>query len=296
MAIKASIFPRADWSENRAQGKLRAKRGKRRLNRWKWRAPRRFHHSLSNCRFSLIAYWRMSSLSIPSNTDPQTVEFSRIMRVKMLDKSCDLQDQKERSELRTSIMEARREWLSMVLGRYLREAGKYHLLANHGDDLKQEGFIALLIAIDRFDPDMGANFGTYAENAVIGAFKQYLRDKLGLIRESRHNQEKRAASGKSAPVVVEQAACDDVLDIADENDFTQPIELRDAVAAAFESWDADNRNASRQRRAVYATFFEDATLTTLALELECGITQAWRYLEAGKERLKHFMEQQGYGS
>lgn len=45
-----------------------------------------------------------------------------------------------------------------------------------GDDLAQEGFLALLDAVRRFSPDKGASFGTFAEhcirNRMISVFKK----------------------------------------------------------------------------------------------------------------------------
>ena len=220
-------------------------------------------------------------------------EAARIMRVKLLDKSESFADQCERTALRTKIMEARREWLTMLLNRFLSKRGLCHLLDSHFDDLMQEGFIALLVAIDRFDPDQCVQFGTYAEDAVVGAFQHYIRDKVGIIRESACNQEKRAQTGETAPVRVEQGD-DETLDArASDGDFAGAIELRDAIEAAFQAWDICNQNSVRARRAVYATYFEGATLVVLAAEFGVSVTQTHRILKAAERRLKSFLEKQG---
>lgn len=44
------------------------------------------------------------------------------------------------------------------------------------DDLFQYGCIGLLKAIDRFDPDYGARFSTYAVPIILGEVRRYLRD------------------------------------------------------------------------------------------------------------------------
>lgn len=57
--------------------------------------------------------------------------------------------------------------------------------ANQGeqhDDLIQVGSIGLLKAIDRFDPDRGVEFTTYAVSAIVGEIRHHLRDKARLVR------------------------------------------------------------------------------------------------------------------
>src|SRR4029079_1652892 len=44
------------------------------------------------------------------------------------------------------------------------------------DDLEQIAAIGLLRAIDRFDPDRGVTFPTFAVPTILGELKRYLRD------------------------------------------------------------------------------------------------------------------------
>lgn len=55
------------------------------------------------------------------------------------------------------------------------------------DDLYQVASLALIKAIDRFDPDKGVKFSTYATPSVIGEIKNYFRDKVRLINPGRKN-------------------------------------------------------------------------------------------------------------
>ena len=48
------------------------------------------------------------------------------------------------------------------------------------EDLRQEGYLGLLRAIDGFDPDRGVGFATYATYFVEGHIRQYFRDKTWL--------------------------------------------------------------------------------------------------------------------
>jgi len=59
------------------------------------------------------------------------------------------------------------------------------------EDLVQVGTIGLLKSIDRFDPDRGVEFSTYATPTVIGEIKRYFRDKGWAIRVPRRLQELR---------------------------------------------------------------------------------------------------------
>ncbi len=63
------------------------------------------------------------------------------------------------------------------------------------DDLLQVGTIGLLKSIDRFDPERGVEFSTYATPTIIGEIKRYFRDKGWAIRVPRRLQELRMMIG-----------------------------------------------------------------------------------------------------
>src|ERR1051325_1491470 len=44
------------------------------------------------------------------------------------------------------------------------------------DDLVQVGYLGLIAAIERFDPDRGISFTTFALPTIVGEIKRYLRD------------------------------------------------------------------------------------------------------------------------
>lgn len=71
------------------------------------------------------------------------------------------------------------------LARRFRDRGEPH------DDLVQVGTIGLIKAVDRFDPDRGVEFSTYATPTVLGEIKRHFRDKGWSVRVPRRLQELR---------------------------------------------------------------------------------------------------------
>lgn len=112
------------------------------------------------------------------------------------------------------------------LARRFRDRGEPH------DDLVQVGTIGLIKAVDRFDPDRGVEFSTYATPTVVGEIKRHFRDKGWSVRVPRRLQELRMAIGRvsqdlshtlgRSPTVKEIAA---KLDVSEE-------EILEAIEAA----------------------------------------------------------------
>ena len=57
------------------------------------------------------------------------------------------------------------------------------------EDLSQVALLAMLRALRSYDPDVGAQFSTYAVPTVLGALKRHFRDRAWLVRPPRRVQE-----------------------------------------------------------------------------------------------------------
>src|SRR3954468_18470948 len=63
------------------------------------------------------------------------------------------------------------------------------------EDLEQVGTIGLINAVDRFEPSRGVDLAAFAAPTIVGEIKRHLRDRSGLIRVPRREQETNARLG-----------------------------------------------------------------------------------------------------
>jgi RNA polymerase sigma-B factor len=65
------------------------------------------------------------------------------------------------------------------------------------DDLAQVGAIGLIKAIDRFDPERGVEFASYATPTIVGEIRRHFRDNGWLVHVPRRAQELQATVGRA---------------------------------------------------------------------------------------------------
>lgn len=80
------------------------------------------------------------------------------------------------------------------LVRYL--AGKFMNRGEPIEDLVQVGTIGLINAIDRYDPERGTKFSTYATPTIVGEIRRHFRDKAWSLKVPRRLQELNLAANK----------------------------------------------------------------------------------------------------
>lgn len=85
--------------------------------------------------------------------------------------------------LRTDLFDHYRELVPRLVRRFLGKGESY-------EDLMQVGYLGLLKAIDRFDPEQGNSFVAYATPTIQGELKRYFRDRAWRLKISRRNKER----------------------------------------------------------------------------------------------------------
>jgi RNA polymerase sigma-B factor len=95
-------------------------------------------------------------------------------------------DPAERDRIRAQLVDAYHDFVYFL-------ARKFQNRGEPLDDIVQVGYLGLIKAIERFDPDLGFEFTTFATLTVAGEIKRHFRDKGTAIRFPRRLQELHAS-------------------------------------------------------------------------------------------------------
>ena len=115
--------------------------------------------------------------------------------------------------------------LAHQLARRFANRGETH------DDLVQVASVALIHAVDRFDPDRGFEFSTFATRTVLGELKRHFRDKGWAVRAPRRIQELYLELGRAADDLAQELGHPPtVRELADRTGATE-----ESVLEAFEA-------------------------------------------------------------
>jgi RNA polymerase sigma-B factor len=205
--------------------------------------------------------------------------------------------------------------------------------ANRGeplDDLIGVGTIGLMHAIDRFDPERGIRFATFATPTIVGEIKRHFRDRGWAIKVPRRLQEVNLAANKAVeqltiklnrpPTVQEiadhiKASLEETLEgmelghlyelisldneLGDDDDESRS-RLEDYVGkedGAFEVYglrsrleDAIGRLAPRERKIIILRFFKGWSQTDVARELQISQMHVSRLQHKALARLREMVE------
>jgi len=194
------------------------------------------------------------------------------------------------------------------------------------DDLVQVGFVGLIAAIDRFDPEKGVSFVTFAVPTILGEIKRYFRDQtwglkaprrlreLGLsLRKLREQleqnlgrppsiEEMARAAGVSEERLLQAMDLDRIYQPAsldahlqdengdDKSSFWDAVGRFDPELTAIEERETLRRALThldqRQRQIIYFRFFEEASQADVARRLGISQMHVSRLERAALKRLR----------
>jgi RNA polymerase sigma-B factor len=220
-------------------------------------------------------------------------------------------------------MDAREALVEHFLPLARSVAGRYRASSEQFDDLFQVASMALIKAVDGFDPDRGLAFSSYAVPTIIGELKRHFRDTGWALHVPRALQERVLAVERSerelsarlgrAPTVEELAragglSAEEVLDalearaahdtesIEGARSGADDIPLIDALGDRDERLDlVEERGAlsgpmreltDRERQILKLRFVDDLTQTEIAAEIGVSQMQVSRILRRTLERVR----------
>ncbi|MGZ4400999.1 MAG: SigB/SigF/SigG family RNA polymerase sigma factor [Gaiellaceae bacterium] len=214
--------------------------------------------------------------------------------------------------------ELARRFLPLARGLAMRYARSGEPL----DDLVQVACVGLLKAIDRFDPECGNEFSSFAVPTITGELRRYFRDcgwslhlprgeQDRLLSVRRHARELTGTLGRPpSPREIADAAglaLEDVLDALEAETATRPASLDAEIASAEAPTSRSNwlgreddgfefvesraaaahalrRLAPRDHQILYMRFFQDMRQAEIAERLGVSQMHVSRLLRAALER------------
>lgn len=155
----------------------------------------------------------------------------------------------ERAALRARVIEA-------FLPLAYRMAGRYRRTAEDIEDLRQVASVALIGAVDRYDPRFGRGFYAFAIPTISGELKRHFRDHAWAVQPTRRIQEmwlqlhhvgQRLAQELGRPPTAAELAramgvdIERVVEALDADRYHQPVSLSSpspgpSTAAATANW------------------------------------------------------------
>jgi RNA polymerase sigma-B factor len=157
---------------------------------------------------------------------------------------------------RTGRRSVRNRIVEQHMGLAVHIAKRYNAAAGRDDDIEQVAMLALVKAVDRFDPGVGVPFSAFAGRTIEGEIKRHFRDATWTIKVPRGakelhlavrraNDELSASLGRS-PTVDEVAAR---LDVSRDDVITGLVAGQARRADTIDPGPGDDDTASDRRTA-----------------------------------------------
>ena len=141
-------------------------------------------------------------------------------------------------ELRNKLVEENLYIVDILIRKYLGKGVDY-------DDLYQVGAIALVSAVERFDPDKGFEFRSFATPTILGEIKKYFRDKEWSLKETAGKVQE-----AKERLTTQLGRAPDVEEISKETGFThEQIMQAMESAKAYGTYSLDGMGASSDEEA-----------------------------------------------
>ncbi len=139
-----------------------------------------------------VDYFPGLDLSVPGKASPTDARaMSKVLFVRMAELEAGTH---EFQYVRNTLIE-----LNMALVKFA--AGRFRTRSEPMEDMVQVGTIGLIKAIDRFDPDRGIEFTTFALPTIIGEIKRFFRDTSWAVHVPRRLQELRLVLARASDVL-----------------------------------------------------------------------------------------------
>ncbi len=188
---------------------------------------------------------------------------------------------------RTRDVDIRNSLVMQNLGLVYRLANQYAALAVDSlEDLVQEGCLGLIRAVERFRPEYGVRFSTYAYPVISGSIRNHLRSRRRLLGKGDRSGHQAEVPGGSAslpsPVGEELVAPEELEQLAGtaEGDFA------DEVVVQVLTGDLLARLPDVERRIVTHFFYDDLTQREIGRLVARSNSRVCRLLRRALDRLR----------
>ena len=170
------------------------------------------------------------------------------------------------------------------LGLVYRIANQYAALAPDArEDLVQEGCVALIRAVERFRPEYGLQFSTYAYPVISGMIKNYLRQRRRLLGHISWETAQDIAGAGEGPDVAES-----LVSPADLEGFaaSSPRDFTDRVVERILTEALLGKLSSRERELLRQMFYEDLTQREIAHQFARSASRVSRLIRRALTRIR----------